>query len=82
MPAQDLHLDAVGEHPRYLKIRRLRSNYAVRLQALRKLRLLLGFTRRKFVQGMYEGALVQPGPNRAWKLVSMGAGLSSNSVCV
>jgi hypothetical protein len=32
----DLHLDAAGEHPRYLKIRKIRTQYGVRLQNLRK----------------------------------------------
>ncbi|MEW5302403.1 MAG: hypothetical protein WDW36_005194 [Sanguina aurantia] len=65
----NLHLDAVGEHPRYLKIRRIGSHYATKLQNLKKIRLLLGFQRRKTVQGMYEHSLLQPGPNRMWKLV-------------
>ncbi|KAL6762235.1 hypothetical protein V8C86DRAFT_2522983 [Haematococcus lacustris] len=67
----DLHLDAVGEHPRYLKIRRLRGgNYGTKLQALRKLRVLLGFARRHHVQYLYHQSLLQPGPDRVWKLVT------------
>ncbi|GIL72108.1 hypothetical protein Vretimale_502 [Volvox reticuliferus] len=64
-----LHLDALGENPRYLKVRRVRSLYAAKLQNLRKLRLLLGFRRRHFVQRMYEHALVCRGSHRMWKLV-------------
>jgi len=66
----DIHLDAVGEHPRYLKIRRLRgSNYAAKLESVRKLRMLLGMVRRGELQSLYEQALLQPGSDRAWKLV-------------
>ncbi|GIL45576.1 hypothetical protein Vafri_2776 [Volvox africanus] len=64
-----LHLDALGENPRYLKVRRVRSLYAAKLQNLRKLRLLLGFRRRRFMQRMYEHALVCRGSHRMWKLV-------------
>jgi hypothetical protein len=32
----DLHLDAAGEHPRYLKIRKIRTQFGVRLQNTRK----------------------------------------------
>lgn len=34
----DMHLDASGEHPRYLKIRKIRSQFGVRLQNIRKVR--------------------------------------------
>jgi hypothetical protein len=63
--------------PRYLKIRRLRAgNYATKLQSLRKLRLLMGFVRRYSLQRLYEFSLLQPGPDRMWKLVcAMEAGL-------
>lgn len=63
--------------PRYLKLRRLRAgNYATKLQSLRKLRLLLGFVRRYSIQRLYELSLLQPGPDRMWKLVcAMEAGL-------
>jgi hypothetical protein len=62
---------------RYLKIRKLRAgNYATKLQALRKLRLLLGFVRRYSLQRLYEFSLLQPGPDRMWKLVcAMEGGL-------
>lgn len=66
----DIHLDAVGEHPRYLKIRRLRgSNYAAKLESVRKLRMLLGMVRRGELQSLYEQSVLQPGPDRTWKLV-------------
>ncbi|KXZ44333.1 hypothetical protein GPECTOR_69g426 [Gonium pectorale] len=64
-----LHLDAVGENPRYLRIRRVGSMFATKLQNVRKLRLLLGFQRRRFLQRMYEGSLLAPGPHRMWKMV-------------
>ena len=32
----DMHLDAAGEHPRYLKIRKIRTQFGVRLQNIRK----------------------------------------------
>ncbi|GLC34572.1 hypothetical protein PLESTB_001246900 [Pleodorina starrii] len=64
-----LHLDALGENPRYLKVRRVRSLFAAKLQNVRKLRLLLGFQRRRFVQRMYEHSLVTRGSHRMWKLV-------------
>jgi hypothetical protein len=54
---------------RYLPIRRVRSLYATKLQNVRKLRLLLGFQRRKFVQRLYEHSLVARGSDRMWKLV-------------
>lgn len=65
----DLHLDAVGEHPRFLKIRRLRTQYATKLQSLRKLRVLMGFARRYMLQELYELSLTQPGPDRVWKFI-------------
>ncbi len=35
----DMHLDAGGEHPRYLKIRKIRTQFGVRLQNTRKARI-------------------------------------------
>jgi len=66
----NLHLDAVGEHPRYLRIRRVTNQYGMKLMNIRKIRLLLGFQRRKFVQRMYEHSLVQLGSNRLWRLLT------------
>lgn len=55
---------------RYLKIRRLRgSNYAAKLESVRKLRMLLGMVRRGELQSLYEQSVLQPGPDRTWKLV-------------
>lgn len=56
---------------RYLKIRRLTGQYGAKLQAVRKLRLMLGFQvfRRGVLQKLYEASLLAPGPNRMWKLV-------------
>ncbi|KAG2500998.1 hypothetical protein HYH03_000820 [Edaphochlamys debaryana] len=65
-----LHLDALGENPRYLRLRQLGSMHATKLQNVRKVRLLLGFQRRRFVQRMYEHALVSRGHHRMWKLVT------------
>ncbi|GAX77335.1 hypothetical protein CEUSTIGMA_g4781.t1 [Chlamydomonas eustigma] len=65
----DMHLDAAGEHPRYLKIRKIRTQYGVRLQNLRKVRILLGFVRRGYLQKLYEEAQVQSGTNKVWKLI-------------
>nr|8A22_Bd Chain Bd, uS4m [Polytomella magna]8APN_Bd Chain Bd, uS4m [Polytomella magna]8APO_Bd Chain Bd, uS4m [Polytomella magna] len=65
----NLHLDAVGEHPRYLKIRRVTSQYGSKLMNVRKLRLLLGFKRRNFVQKLYEHTLLQQGSNKSWKVL-------------
>lgn len=65
----DMHLDAVGEHPRFLRIRRLNRSYAIKLQNVRKIRLLLGFARRKHVQRMYEESIDQKGSSRVWKMI-------------
>lgn len=54
---------------RYLRLRRVGSSFAVKLQNLRKIRLLLGFQRRRYVQGMYHHALGASGSHRMWKLV-------------
>lgn len=55
---------------RYLKIRRLRgSNFAAKLESVRKLRMLLGAVRRGELQSLYEQSLLAPGPDRTWKLV-------------
>ncbi|GFR40189.1 hypothetical protein Agub_g748 [Astrephomene gubernaculifera] len=64
-----LHLDALGENPRYLRVRKVGSLYAAKLQNVRKLRLLLGFQRRGYVQKMYEQSLITRGPHRMWKMV-------------
>lgn len=66
----DFHLDGAGEHPRYLKIRKIRTQFGIRLQNLRKVRLLLGFARRRYIQKAYEQTRVQPGSSKAWKLIS------------
>ncbi|KAG2428610.1 hypothetical protein HYH02_014311 [Chlamydomonas schloesseri] len=65
----NLHLDALGENPRYLRLRRVGSLFATKLQNVRKLRLLLGFERRGFVQRLYEHSLLARGPDRMWKMV-------------
>ncbi len=44
--------------------------FATKLQNVRKLRLLLGFRRRRFLQRMYEHSLLARGSHRMWKLVS------------
>lgn len=47
----------------------MRSLFAAKLQNVRKLRLLMGFRRRRFVQNLYEHALLCRGSHRMWKLV-------------